>query len=238
MTDSAETTQAAPPDPICAGRYGRSRTTSPTATTWWWICREMQRTRLELLAEELAQVFAQVRGRTTVSTSPSRPAPSRRLWIDAVAHVAMGRDRRTYRFVRDTRLGRVVLAESLDMKAVAERVTRYVAERVVEREGCSKASRTPVRGRLPPIRQWPSRWNAAKPAAAPAGGRKANRRGMDSFPEGVRHMLLLGVVAGAQSPPCSPGSGSRLFRHRLRNRRGGRPESVSRRTSRPPMAGR
>ena len=46
----------------------------------------------------------------------------------------MGRDRRTYRFLRDTRLGRVVLAESTDMKAVADQVTRYIAERIVERQ--------------------------------------------------------------------------------------------------------
>ena len=96
--------------------------------------REMQRARLELLAEELKPVFAQVPTEDDrfdfVISSGAQP----RLWIDAVAHVAMGRDRRTYRFVRDTRLGRVVLAEMLDMKAVAERVTRYVAERIVERE--------------------------------------------------------------------------------------------------------
>ncbi|TGQ97166.1 hypothetical protein EN843_34450, partial [Mesorhizobium sp. M4B.F.Ca.ET.200.01.1.1] len=53
---------------------------------------------------------------------------------DAVSHVAMGRDRRTYRFLKDTRVGRVVLAESIEMKAVADVVTRYVAERVVERQ--------------------------------------------------------------------------------------------------------
>jgi hypothetical protein len=57
-----------------------------------------------------------------------------RLWIDAVSHVAMGRDRRTYRFLKDTRIGRVVLAESTEMKLVADQVTRYVAERVVERQ--------------------------------------------------------------------------------------------------------
>ncbi|TIW30273.1 MAG: hypothetical protein E5V72_34810, partial [Mesorhizobium sp.] len=57
-----------------------------------------------------------------------------RLWIDAVSHVAMGRDRRTYRFLKDTRIGRMVLAESTEMKPVADQVTRYVAERVVERQ--------------------------------------------------------------------------------------------------------
>src|SRR5690606_29411248 len=95
--------------------------------------REAQFTRLELLADELKPVFAEVPPEDDwfdlVISSGTQP----RLWIDAVAHVTMARDRRTYRFLRDTRLGRVVLAESADMKPVVEQVTRYIAERMVER---------------------------------------------------------------------------------------------------------
>lgn len=95
--------------------------------------REASRMRLELLAQELTDVFEEA-GRDDPQfdfaiSSGLQP----RLWIDATAHVAMGRDRRVYRFVRDTRLGRVVLAETADMKPVAEQVTRYVAERMLER---------------------------------------------------------------------------------------------------------
>ena len=39
-----------------------------------------------------------------------------RLWIDMVAHVHMGRDKRRYRFVQDTRYGRKLLAESNDIQ--------------------------------------------------------------------------------------------------------------------------
>lgn len=96
--------------------------------------REAQRMRLELLANELAPVFADVPEDNDwfdfVISSGLQP----RLWIDAVCHVSMGRDRREYRFLRDTRLGRVVLAESTDMKTIADHVTRYVAERIVERQ--------------------------------------------------------------------------------------------------------
>ncbi|WP_095090792.1 hypothetical protein [Mesorhizobium sophorae] len=96
--------------------------------------REAHRMRLDLLAAELAPVFADVPvdmdNFDFVVSSGLQP----RLWIDAVSHVAMGRDRRTYRFLRDTRIGRVVLAESTDMKPVADQVTRYVAERIVERQ--------------------------------------------------------------------------------------------------------
>jgi hypothetical protein len=96
--------------------------------------REAHRMRLDLLAAELAPVFADVPSDMDsfdfVVSSGLQP----RLWIDAVSHVAMGRDRRTYRFLKDTRIGRVVLAESTEMKVVADQVTRYVAERVVERQ--------------------------------------------------------------------------------------------------------
>src|SRR3954469_3256346 len=46
----------------------------------------------------------------------------------------MGRDKRQYRFVHETRYGRAVLAESYDIDEIQKAVTRYVARRLVERE--------------------------------------------------------------------------------------------------------
>ncbi len=95
--------------------------------------KEADRARIDLLAEELAPVFEQVPDDDEqfdfVISSGLQP----RLWIDAIAHVQMGPDRRTYRFVRDSRHGRVVMAESSDMMRIADSVTHYVAERMVER---------------------------------------------------------------------------------------------------------
>lgn len=96
--------------------------------------REAQRMRLELLAAELAPVFADVPADNEWFDFAISSGLQPRLWIDAVSHVSMGRDRRTFRFLRDTRLGRVVLAESTDIRPVADQVTRYVAERIVERQ--------------------------------------------------------------------------------------------------------
>jgi len=96
--------------------------------------REAARMRLELLAQELAPVFAEVPDEEILFDFAISSGLQPRLWIDAVSHVAMGRDRRTYRFVRDTRMGRIVLAESTDMRPVAQQVTRYIAERMVERQ--------------------------------------------------------------------------------------------------------
>jgi len=62
-----------------------------------------------------------------------------RLWIDALAHVAMGRDKRLYRFLHDSRMGRRVLAESYEIPDVVQAVTTYVARRLVERQRALEA---------------------------------------------------------------------------------------------------
>ncbi|THF56130.1 hypothetical protein [Ollibium composti] len=108
--------------------------------------REAHRMRLDLLAAELAPVFADVPADNDSFDFAVSSGLQPRLWIDAVTHVAMGRDRRTYRFLKDTRIGRVVLAESADMKTVADHVTRYVAERVVERERLMEGGAEPAAG--------------------------------------------------------------------------------------------
>jgi hypothetical protein len=96
--------------------------------------KEADRARLELLALELKPIFDEVPLDCDLFDFAISSGLQPRLWVDAISHVQMGRDRRTYRFVRETRVGRTVLAESLDMKPVAEQVTRYVAERMIERQ--------------------------------------------------------------------------------------------------------
>lgn len=96
--------------------------------------KEADRARLELLALELKPLFDDIPADNDLFDFAISSGLQPRLWIDAVSHVQMGRDRRTYRFVRDTRIGRTVLAESVDMRPVADQVTRYVAERLVEQK--------------------------------------------------------------------------------------------------------
>jgi hypothetical protein len=77
------------------------------------------------------------------------------LWIDVVAHVLMGRDKRIYRFVQDTRFGRIVLAESHDVPVIVEAVTDYVARRMIEREHALVATPAPEPEEKPkPRRGW------------------------------------------------------------------------------------
>lgn len=96
--------------------------------------READKARLELLSDELKTLIDDIDtddDRFDFSISSGNQP---RFWIDCVTHVHMGRDRRTFRFVRDSRLGRVVLAEDGDLKVIADLISNYVADRVIERE--------------------------------------------------------------------------------------------------------
>jgi hypothetical protein len=90
--------------------------------------------RLELLNEALDPLFREIPGDVDLFDRGVSKGDVPRLWIDVVAHVEMGRDKRQYRFVQDTRYGRAVLAESYEVAALVEAITRYVARRMVERE--------------------------------------------------------------------------------------------------------
>jgi hypothetical protein len=96
--------------------------------------RDADRVRLELLAQDLLPIIEDIPADDDQFDFALSSGLQPRLWIDAVAHVHMGRDRRTYRFVRDTRLGRAVIAESAELRQIADAVSRYVAERLIQRQ--------------------------------------------------------------------------------------------------------
>jgi hypothetical protein len=96
--------------------------------------RDAEVARLEILNEALDPLFAQVPDTIDLFERGISNGETPRLWIDVVAHVVMGRDKRIYRFVQDTRYGRIVLAESHDVPAIVDAVTDYVARRMIERE--------------------------------------------------------------------------------------------------------
>jgi hypothetical protein len=96
--------------------------------------RDAEVARLELLNEALDPLFAQIPSEVDLFDRGVSRGDTPRLWIDAVAHVAMGRDKRMYRFLHDTRVGRRVMAESHEIADIVKAVTDYVARRLVERE--------------------------------------------------------------------------------------------------------
>ena len=131
--------------------------------------RDAEVARLEILNEALDPLFAEVPEQVDMFDRGVSQGETPRLWIDVVAHVVMGRDKRIYRFVQDTRFGRIVIAESHEVPAIVDAVTGYVARRMIEREHAMVAT----------------------PIVEPAVQKKPRRRGFGMFVLG----LLLGAAA-------------------------------------------
>ena len=129
--------------------------------------RDAEVARLEILNEALDPLFAEVPEQIDLFDRAVSQGETPRLWVDVVAHVVMGRDKRIYRFVKDTRFGRIVIAESHDVPVIVDAVTGYVARRMIEREHAMVAT----------------------PVAEPAVEEKPRRRGFGAF--------VLGFVLGA-----------------------------------------
>jgi hypothetical protein len=90
--------------------------------------------RLEMLQEQLAPVLAQVPADCDLFDVALVASEHPRLFIDMIGFVEMGRDRRLYRFLQDTRHGRVTLCETEQLDKMVEAVTNYMAQRLIERE--------------------------------------------------------------------------------------------------------
>ena len=131
--------------------------------------RDAEVARLEILNEALDPLFAQIPHTIDLFDRGISQGETPRLWIDVVAHILMGRDKRIYRFVQDTRFGRIVIAESHDVAVIVDAVTDYVARRMIEREHALVAT----------------------PAAAPVVAGKSRRGGFWSFALG----FILGAIA-------------------------------------------
>jgi hypothetical protein len=106
--------------------------------------RDAEVARLEILSDALDPLFAQVPEQVDLFDRGISQGDTPRLWIDVVAHVVMGRDKRIYRFVQDTRFGRIVIAESHDVAPIVDAITDYVARRMIEREHALVATPAPT----------------------------------------------------------------------------------------------
>ncbi|MEJ8572267.1 hypothetical protein [Microbaculum marinum] len=103
--------------------------------------REAEVARLELLQDALSDVFEDIPPDTDLLECTLSAGTPPRLWIDVLGHVVMGRDKRTYRFLKDTRHGRQVMLETTSVEEMASRVTDYVAHRLIERERALESDR-------------------------------------------------------------------------------------------------
>ena len=106
--------------------------------------RDAEVARLEILNDALDPIFAEIPDRIDLFDRGVSQGETPRLWIDVVAHVVMGRDKRAYRLVQDNRYGRLVLAESHEVAVMVQAITDYVARRMVERERALATTPTAV----------------------------------------------------------------------------------------------
>lgn len=122
--------------------------------------RDADLARLEILNEALDPVFEEVPADIELFDRAISRGDTPRLWIDVLAHVAMARDKRTYRFLQDTRYGRKILAESQDVPEIVKAVTRYVAGRLVERERALASDGDILRTAPLPAKKTSAIWSA------------------------------------------------------------------------------
>ncbi len=154
--------------------------------------RDAERARLEMLADELKGVFAEVPAEDEQFVFTVAPGTPPRLWLDLTAFVTLGRDRRTYRFLKDTRLGRTVILETANLGDMADTVTHFVAERIIERERAIEGDWLVKRI----LRDETTRRQGAKEAIAAAVEKKPAAR-LDRRELGwVVAALLLGILIG------------------------------------------
>jgi hypothetical protein len=125
--------EAEPPSPLQEAMH-QARVEAAERTSVVVDLRDAELARLELLNEALNPLFAEIPPDIELFDRGISRGDTPRLWIDSVAHVAMGRDKRIYRFLHDTRVGRHVLGESHEIADIVQAVTAYVARRMIERQ--------------------------------------------------------------------------------------------------------
>ena len=150
--------------------------------------------RLEMLFEAFKPILAQAPAEMELFDAGITQGERPRLFIDMVAFVEMTHDRRVYRFIQETRHGRIVLAQGERIKPIVEAMTDYVARRLVERQLALAADRTPLPAKETPA---PRLFSAMQQAQGPATRRSALATGLLFTIELLGSITLFVLLAGA-----------------------------------------
>jgi hypothetical protein len=130
---SAAPVTVAAPSPLQEAMH-QARVEAAERTSVVVDLRDAEVARLELLNEALDPLFAEIPPEVDLFDRGISAGQTPRLWVDPVAHIVMGRDKRSYRFLQDSRMGRHVLAESHEIPEIVNAVTGYIARRLIERQ--------------------------------------------------------------------------------------------------------
>ncbi len=192
MDEKPEAPQAPKPDLAAAVR--RARVENAERADAIAELREIELGRLALLECELKPVVRQAPQDVDLFDLTLSRGDRPRVFLDMIAFIEMGRDRRTYRFFQDTLHGRVLIAESPRIDKIVAAVTNYVARRLVERERAHATSREtgeagrisageahPVATAAPEAQREPAPPKANAPYLAAAPPRTVGQRLGDAF---------------------------------------------------------
>jgi hypothetical protein len=177
MNDKPETELAALPDLAAAIRQARVENAERAEAIA--DLREIEMGRLALVESALKAVVAQAPPEVDMFDLALAQGDHPRLFVDMIAFVDTAHDRRTYRFHQDTRNGRMLIAESQSVDAIAAAVANYVARRLIERERAlasdSRDAQAPAAEKAPQAeangpRAWPLAGGSARSGPAPVHG--------------------------------------------------------------------
>jgi len=154
--------------------------------------RSAELTRLELLLDAIRPVVDQAPEGVDLFDVGIAHGERPRLFLDMIGFVEMAHDRRAYRFVQDTRHGRVLIAESVHIDRIVAAMTNYIARRLVEREhALASDTRRSSPGEEARVA---ARAEALKPKAAIA---PKTKRGAGAIIAGIFGFLLMTLGAFA-----------------------------------------
>lgn len=96
--------------------------------------RHAKLSRLELLRDDLKPVIRDIPKNCDRFEFAIAKGDSPRLWVDMTTFVRLAGDGSEYELVKDTRMGRQVMARASSRSDIANSITAYVAEILLERE--------------------------------------------------------------------------------------------------------
>ena len=181
------------PKPDLAAALRRARVENAERADAIAELREIELGRLALLESELKPVVRQAPPGVDLFDLTLSQGERPRVFLDMVAFVEMGRDRRTYRFFQDTVHGRVLIAQSQRIDKIVAAVTNYVARRLVERERALAAERETGEERQP------AAWST-RPVAGEAEGELAPAKLMRGAPRPAAFAASPAPVTPAAPP--------------------------------------
>jgi hypothetical protein len=138
-TDAPNTTSGAAPAPEprvadLSAALRRARLDNANRAEAFSELRGGELVRLELLRDAIEPVLTQLPDDCDLFDVAISPSERPRLFIDPLGFIEIGRERRVYRFLQDTRHGRIQVCESEKPEVMVEAVTAYIAHRLIERE--------------------------------------------------------------------------------------------------------